>query len=417
MSDSEKLENPWKDRDSLPSPKGEDIALAMLMLLLCALCIPFCFYDWVPPVLLAAVFSYIVYAVRKPRAVIALLLLAVIPSAFFSGLSVSALLFALVVGTGCFAYLITLCKSPYLAVLPFVFAFGIVRVILRDAEPALLTLVCIPSGLLLAIATRKALSRTVAVIMTLIGFLIPLGLILWIVLGRMASDMGVELAQCLAYIREELTAFLIAVREEFIRTMPTLMEGTDDAAGRLAQMEQTVRSVLSDAFFVDLTASLFNLLPGIAVLLCSIPAYAAQFLLAYQYAGTGMEAVVTPQSLKFIMSPTSAILFMIAFLINLFASGNSFVVAVIGNFYLMLLPAFCVVGAQSIGAILHPARGGARLFLLLLIASAICCLGVNTFSMLAFFGAYEALIYAVREKMARTVSEGGDDHNGEDPME
>ncbi len=407
LSETEVL-NPWKDRTTLPKPQKASVPLAALMLFVCSLAIPFVFYDWVPLIVLVVLFAYIVYAVRRPRAVLGLLLLAVLPAALFSGFSVSALLLALVVGTGCAAYLVSATKQSYFGLLAAVISFAISYFVLQDVMTSLLTLVFIPAGLLLALATLLGRNRTTAVVMTLGGFLAVLSLIAGLLLKEGSAAAGVSIAEYLALLREQVLSFLILVRERMIADLPTLLEGAAEAPTEelLESMEASLRSMLSDELFQDLIATVFNLLPGIAVVVCSIPAYVAQVLLTHQYRTFGMKAVVTPASTQFTMSTVSAVLFLVAFFINLFAQGNSFAVAVVGNLYLMLLPAFCLLGAKGIFAFLAQAQGGIRFFFILLLCSMLCCLGFASISFLGFYGAYQSLMQRLQQKMLQRMQAG-----------
>ena len=397
------IENPWKDRASLPKPRRESIPLAFVILLISALGIPLCNIEWVSLGILAILFAYTVYAVRMPRAVTGILLIAMLPTPLTASFTISAIALSIVIGTSVAAYLFTVLDRPYLALLPFIAAFGIAYAVTGGIYVACLSLVFLPAGLLLALATLWGRRRTSAICMALIGLLAVLAAIVALGLSQVSKELGMTVPEYFTWLREQILEALLVLRDEAMALM---------GEQATAEQQEAFSVLMNDALFVDLVASLFNLIPGILVLLCSILAFASQSFLNHHYRAVGMGAVVTEEARTFTMSIPAAVLFIVAFFINAFATGNSFFVAVVGNLYLMLLPGFCLMGLISLSRLLRQLRGAGRFFFLLFLFGIACCSFGYVISFTAFWGAYQCMMDAIRKKVEQKIQPPPADSGG-----
>ncbi len=415
VSQENETRNPWQDRSSVPHAKRTAVFLAALAFFFCALALPFSTSENISLAVIAVLFAYIVYVARMPVPVTLLLLTAFACVLLTGTFAAGAIFLCVTVGVCSGAFLLTALRHSYFVVLLPVASAVIAYVILQSVEVAFFALVFLPAAILLAIATRTGQRRTTAVCYALGGLLLAVVAGLAFFVWKQSSAAGLSFYDYIESLRSQLVHLLISVREEMLVLMQEnlVQEGgtlTEEASAQL----QTIRDTLSDALFTDLVALLFNLLPAIIVSACSIVAYEAQALLNANYRTAGLGCVVTEAARTFTMSVASAILFMIAFVVTLFAASDSIPVMVANNLCLMLLPGFCVVAVQSMVAFFASTRGGGRILILLLIASMCCCTPGAIFYVLAFWGAYQCVMDAIRKKVTKYISPDEEPPHSED---
>ena len=397
--------NPWQDKASLPRAKRSSVILAAVAFFFCALTLPFSTSENISLAVLAVLFAYTVYVARMPVPVTLLLLTAFTCVLLTGTFAAGAIFLCITIGVCSGAFLLTALRRPYFVLLLPVVAAVAAYAILRSVELAVICLAFLPAAILLAIATRTGQRRTTAVCFALGGLLLVVVAGLALFAWRQSTAAGLSLSDYIESLREQLLQLLISVREEMVALMQESLvaEGgvlTEDATAQI----QTVRDTLSDTLLSDLVALLFNLIPAIVVIVCSIVAYEAQALLNANYRTAGMGNVVTENARIFTMSVASAVLFMIACAVTLFATSDSIPVMAANNLCLMLLPGFCVISVQSMAAFFTNARGGGKALVLLLIASMCCCSPGAIFYVLAFWGAYQCVMDAVRKRVTKYIS-------------
>lgn len=402
--------NPWQNGTSLPEAKRSSKIVAALALFVASLALPLApMNEWISLGALALLFLYVALSVRLPSAVTLLLVTAFAMTTLTSLFSVGAIVLSLVVGVACGAFLFTTLRRWYLALPIFAGAFLLTLLITGSPSMAALTLVPLPATFLLSVATVLARHRTSAICWTLFGLLLSVAVALaWVLLAE-CRRYGIGVTEYLAQLRGEAVNLLIRFREEYfalVQSTASSEMGTEMSA-ELASSIELLQKQFDDVALTDLVAQTFNILPAIAVILCSIVAFEAQLMLNTLYRSSGLSCVVTPTARIFTMSVFSAVIYFIAFLVATFIGGDGMAMAVIRNLHLMLLPGFCVLGAQTLFAMFSHTKGAARVFWTLLVAALFCCAFGTAIQTLAFFGTYQCIMSALRNKLLQKMQESG----------
>ena len=399
--------NPWDKRDLLPSASPKYTVLASLIALLSSVGLGLCGrVAWIAPLITAILFAYVVFAARSPATVTVVLLTAMLGLTFgFEGASV---VLSLIVGGMTLAYLMTVLKRSYPALLLPLAGFAISFAVSQDWQTSLLALSFLPAALLLSVATVGGKGRTTAICYTEVGYLISLLVLLLFLVQRATGGIGRE--QILGFfegIRASVTSEVLATRDGLLSM---IAEVPTESAKQLAEQ-------MAAFYSEDVVSLLFNMLPGVAVILCSILAFDAQMLLGVHYVNSGWKDVVTKEYRFFTMSVTAAVLYTLTFVLSLFISPLTMAGAVIQNVSMILLPGFLVLGARSIAVSFARARGGMRIFLILLFGALFCCSG-GGFSLIAIWGAYDRVMVALHKKLSEKIREmGGGDHSDDHDAE
>ena len=407
MQDQE-IKNPWSDRESLPTVAPRHILLAAIACLVCALCLPLCANEWIALGALAVLFAYVAIAVRSPVAVTLVLVTAVAAVIVGGGsFTYGAIFLSLAVGTATCSYLATVVRLPFLALILPIVAGAVAFLLGADILVCLLSLAFLPAATLLAVATRKGCDRTTAICYTIAGLLVSLVAVLLILVYQEYGHIGRNaIVGYVDTLRNGTLQTLVLLREELLASTS---QAVQDAATKEAYDSLAV--MMSDETLSELVSIVFNVLPAMAVALCSIVAYEAQGMLNTLYYNTGLRSVVTPASRIFSMSVTAAVIYLLTFILSLVIPSSSIVSAAVQNICLMLLPGFCVLGVQSAFVSLAQAKGGMRVFLLLFFGSMLCCYTGGALYIVATWGAYGRVMQAIRKKLLEKMDRnrnGGD---------
>ena len=402
--------NPWKSRDEFSAVDKRAILFSILALFLSALVIPLCHYEPLCFAVLAYLFFYVVVMARSPLPV-SILLVTVFAAVSLSSIftyrfAVGALLLAMVVGVGATAFLLTVLKRGWITLL-LPFAACIVAYLFTESAPlSLLSFAFLPAGILLALATRLGKGRTTAICFAEAGLLLALLAGLGFLLLRESREAGLELTQYISSMRESIFEAAVEFRTAMQSFLEENPEMNDEMAGQLM-------SILTDEFFRESIRLVFNLLPAILCVLCSIIAFEGQLLLNASYRSVGWVRVLTPEARIFTMSLPAAVIYFVSFVITLFSKSDSLAMAVIQNLNLLLMPGFCVVGTNLLLLSLARAKGGARLLFLVLAAALLCCNVGGGLYLLALFGANSVVLGVLTQRL-RERAERNDRGDGED---
>ncbi len=400
---------PKNDREepkkSFPSEEKKIQLLSVLALPVCCAAYPLCGYEWASAIVLALLFAYTVLVMKNPGAVLALLIPTVFIAAFTSTFGAGALLLALTLSIGILAYLITASQWGALALLVPLASVPVVYFSSGDVLAAVLPLVSMPAALLLAIATRRKMERTRAILFAEAGLLLVTFGGAYYLLSRAAGNAGVEIG---AYLHEGIYSLFISFRTQLAAVFAEMP--TADAKAVEELMLQ-----LSDANLRDLAASVTNLLPAAVCAVCSLIAYQAQYFVLGACFRSGRQEYLTDESRTFTMSLPAAIIFFVSTVLSMFMKV-SMAQAVFASLSLILLPGFLLLGGASIGASLRRTRGGARTFMFIMIVSLFCCVGINSVYCLALYGAYGVVMSAVEKRLLKKLGSQDDNHNSDDPL-
>jgi uncharacterized protein YybS (DUF2232 family) len=291
-----------------------------------------------------------------------------------------------------------------------VVAAGVAFAVTKNMPLSMLALSFLPAGILLGVATLMGKGRTTAVCFAIGGFLAVV--VAWVAFAVHQTTGELTAAGLRSFVetaRGTLLNAMISVREQFVELSAGAGadEATREAYDRMLEM-------MSDDVLRQTVATVFNVLPGIVAVVCSILAFEAQSLLNATYRGAGLSVVLTESARQFTMSLTSAILLTVATLLMLIVPTTGMFGAVAENLSLVLLPGFFLLGSQGMLLAMAQAKGNGRgvipLILMLLLC---CCSGVSIFYVLAMWGAIGRLLFSVQNKLLENTKDdaGGNDRS------
>ncbi len=395
-------QNPWKNRGALPSIPPIRRILAALVITLSAAALPLCTSESVSIAVLALLFAYTVWVGRAPGPITLILLTAVAATFFFGSFSVGVVLLALIVGSATLAWLLTSLDSPirYLALLLPLVGGAVSLPFVTDWRMACLSVVFLPAGLFLAVATLRGARRTSAICAVSGGLLLVVAAALFLHLWQTCGSLNRE--AIVAYIgglRNGLAEELFSLRDQLLEIAK--QDGTEQGAA----LYQSISETMTDESLTSLVQAFFNLIPAFAVILCNIIAFEAQYFLNLTYQTSGWRAVLTRESCLFSMSFSAAILYTVSFVMTIFVPDGSLLFAVVQNLSLILLPGFCVIGLGALLPMISGARGGLRVALILGLGALFCCSTMTALYILAIWGAYLTLTLPLRLKMMQKMME------------
>jgi hypothetical protein len=386
--------NPWETLDTIPRLHTAGGVFLSLLLVACAAYQP----SFLPPVaytipLLIACILALLVVVRSVAVGVACGVLFV-GGYVFGGFSLETGLALIcpimVMGLG--AYLISTYRSKWLVLIPLA-SYAVACPMCGNPLVALISLISFPAAGMLAYQTMRNERRVSAICMTslLYGLCIAFGYVLLIFLQDGSVDLR-ALASELDAVREEIIALMLQT-EPFMQ----MMEKTYEEFG------VNVRDVV-----VSLVNLVFNLLPGMVIVLINLMAYTAQLMCIRAYVGTGMKSLATKTSQLFILSVFSGLIYMFCFVVTLFSGASNMFIAVIHNLLVILLPGMTLVGLFKLASDLK--HGISRLWLLILIGCAIFA-PYMLILCISFSGALTTLSRPLITRMI-LKNQGKDDHDG-----
>jgi hypothetical protein len=347
--------NPWETLDRIPHiPVVGGVLLSLLVVACAAYQLPFALPTFYTLPLLIACILALLFVMRSVAVGVAVGILFV-GGYLFGGFSLpfglALICPIMVMGLG--AFLISTYRSKWLVLIPlasYITAF----VMCGDPWMSIISLTAFPAAGMLAYQTMRN-ERRVGVICTtslIYGLCMACGYVLLLLLQNGSVSLA-EMVRELDAVREEVIALILQTEP-----LMQMLENTYKELG------VNVREVV-----VSLVNLMFNLLPGMVIVLINLMAYTAQLLCTRAYVGTGMKALATKTAQLFILSVFSGVVYLFCFVVTLFSGASNMFMAVIHNLLLVLLPGMTLVGVFKLAADLK--NGISRLWLLILIACAI----------------------------------------------
>lgn len=415
--------NPWKRPSALPTPARGSEILAAVLFLLSSAAIPFSLVNETVAIVgwsLLIAGGY--FFTRRSRALMGLVIGVSLLGAFLPGVllplktlyypAVGAILASMCVGCSAGAYFQTVSKRfwvlPILSVISGVAAYAVTG----DWLIAVTSLALLPAVLLLSVSTYMGDGCTTVICYCIGGLLGAVAVLIALWIWRTYGSLGPNLLRSLLDTwKENFVQAQIASRGELIAMIEeriTSGELTEEALATMETLKTSFSELMSDGVIRRSMDTVFQTLPAILFLCCSIPAYLAQRLLNASYTTNGMATVVTPESEFFTMSLPSAILYAVSlFLSVLAADGIGFLAMVASNLCLILLPGMLLLGLRAFKQ-QFGSRGAAsgRVVTLLLIVM-LCCATSGMLYLIAFFGAYMRIMQAIHRAMKKKMNGGG----------
>lgn len=408
ISINQEWQNPWDAREKFPPVSLKFIIIAAVACFLCAVGIPLASNQAISGGILIVLFAYVVYMGKSPLTVAMILTTAVLVTMVGLGFSAACVILSIIVGISSLSYLFTAVRRGWLfAPIPFV-GFAIAFAITKNFEISLTALLFLPAAAMLAFSTLAHRGKTASVCAALIGLILTILTALCALIYKVQGTLSLEtIKSFFDLLREEVVQSFFVFRSAYFEALESTGVTQDDAM--LAQ----IRGMLSDDMLRNMVGQIFNLLPAIVTVVCSILAFEAQTLQNATYRTTGLRLVLTLEARIFTMSVTAAVLFVLAFLVQLIAPATSMAGAVAQNIGIIFVPGFCAVAVSDILAIMIKMRGGAKVFFILLLFMLCCgCFSGGLLYVLAMWGAYGVISAAIRKKLIEKIEQSN--HQGPD---
>lgn len=316
------------------------VALSVILLFACSLGLPFLHIQAVAVGIVAVCSVFLIAAAARKVATVGLLILLI---GFFgtSGISATALVLTMIVGTGVLARLLEKCRSPFLWAIPIV-AFALVAIITRDLLSSAYALCYALPALALYLSFSKGASRVGAICLTSTAVFVSVAAFVLAFLYKSTGSLDpAPLYDFSMEIREQLAKMLMELQIQ-------LPEG--DVAPFLTELDaQNIAS---------LAVSLF---PALLIISCNAVAFFAQKLLFLLVQRAGEIEKLNSRMLALIMSPYAGAIFILSFFISTLAAMSSdyaLINTVCQNIFLIFIPGLAVSGVMiKLAKITHTRRG------------------------------------------------------------
>lgn len=412
--------NPWNQRSELPKPaRGSEIFATILFFLASAALSFSTVHENVAIVAWGALIALGYFFTRHTRGLTGFLIVLSLLGAILPGLVLplkmsyypagGAIVSAVCVGCCAGAYCLTVSRRywllPLLSLAVGVAAFAVTH----SWIVAAMALGLLPAIILLSVSTLRDEGCTTTVCYGIGGLLISVVALLaawiWITYGSLSPN---TLRGLLAAWKEAFVQAQIASRGELIALIEERMTAADATAETVETLESLKTSfmeLMSDDMIRQSMDVVFQILPAVLMLCCSIPMFLAQRLLNAAYSTNGLSAVVTPESEFFTMSLPSAVLYAASlFLSALSADGIGFLSMVAENLCLILLPGMLLLGLRYFKQRFGGNRTRVRWLTVTLIVL-LCCVIPGALYLGAFFGAYMRIMQAIQRAMKKKMDQ------------
>ena len=231
----------------------------------------------------------------------------------------------------------------------FLVAFGASVMITGDPITSAAMLPFALCALLLAVALAKGMRRAPAICLVATGLLIGYALIAVVGIYRLGGQISTELLSAL--VDEAYTIMLDAFRES------------------TSLLDPEMRALRTEEVFNAAFDSVLCLLPAGCIIAVSVIAFLAHLLSFMLSVATGYAEKIPAASRPFVLSPVTAILYVVSFLLMVFApymgDSSGLLLLTAQNMTLILMPALLLVGALGIYGFLAQNKGCLNIWVIL----------------------------------------------------
>ena len=390
-----------------PTLDKKDLILSVCAILLCG-----CVLSGAIPgiwigLALAALVAYTVIAIKNVGAVIQLLIASVVATVLTFLPVVGASVLALMLGAGTLAWLfMTLPKYKWAPVILLAVAYGLGFLVTSNPVTPLLALAFLPAALLLAWAHARDIGRTSTVLHAVFGFVITFLAVLCVILWRAYGGINYDI---LMRFINEIKQLFVTVGLEAGKMLWESMEATVAQATLPAESVEQLRESYAQAFSESnlrvLADTIVGLVPALVIVPAMIMSYLSDVVLLRKYYNTEWRSLMTPAACTLTISPASGVMYFVCFIIVIFASKQSVFTMAIYNMCFILMPGLCLTGVNVILNNARRARGWMGVATILLLISAICCMGTTSFYFAAMWGAYATITAALHQKIMQKMKD------------
>lgn len=394
-----------------PNLNVKDLILSLAAVLLCGCvlsgAIPAAFIGLAS----AALFVYVVIAIRNIGAVIQILLASIIATVLTFLPICGAVVLALILGTGTLAWLfITLPKYKWTPALLLAIAYALGFLVTSNLVVPLLSLTFLPAAALLAWAHTRDIGRTSTVVYATLGFLATVLATLCVILWRSYGSINYDV---LMRFVNELKQLFVTVGAEAGKMLWESIEGQAAQAAvpveSLEKLREAYAQVFSESNLRIVADTIMGLVPALVAVPTLIISYLADVVLLRKYYNTEWRSHMTPDACSLIISPAAGLIYFICLLIVMFVNKQSVFLMAVMNMCLILLPGLCLIGVNVLVQNAKRARGVIGVASILLVVAAVCCMGLSSLYFLALWGAYVTISAALHQKILQKMKENNEE--------
>lgn len=394
-----------------PNLNVKDLILSLAAVLLCGCvlsgAIPAAFIGLAS----AALFVYVVIAIRNFGAVIQILLASIIATVLTFLPICGAVVLALILGTGTLAWLfITLPKYKWTPALLLAIAYALGFFVTSNLVVPLLSLTFLPAAALLAWAHTRDIGRTSTVVHATLGFLATVLAILCVIFWRSYGSINYDV---LMRFVNELKQLFVTVGAEVGKMLWESIEGQAAQAAvpveSLEKLREAYAQVFSESNLRIMADTIMGLVPALVAVPTLIISYLADVVLLRKYYNTEWRSHMTPAACSLTISPAAGLMYFICLLIVMFVNKQSVFLMAVMNMCLILLPGLCFIGVNVLVQNAKRARGVIGVASILLVVAAVCCMGLSSLYFLALWGAYVTISAALHQNILQKLKENNEE--------
>ena len=404
---SEENINSSATTEEYPKLNKKDLALSLGAILLCSCVLSGAIPSAFIGLATAALFVYVVIAIRNIGAVIQILLTGILATVltFLPGIGAATL--ALILGAGTLAWLfMILPKYKWAPILLLAVAYGLGFLVTSNPITALLALAFLPAAALMAWAHARDIGRTLTVLHAVLGFLLvvltALCIILWRTYGSINYD---SLMRLIDGLKDLFVAAGIEVGNKVLENFDRLIAPSGVSADAVAQMRGGYIALFAESNLHTIADSLMGAAPALIIAPIMVISYLADVVLLRKYYNTEWRSKMTPAACSLTISPAAGVVYFVCFLILMFANKTSLFTMAITNMCLILMPGLCLTGVNVIWGNVRRATGWMKMASILFLVCAVCCMGITSVYVLALWGAYATISAALHQRIIQKMKD------------
>ena len=395
------------NQEANPKLDKKDLILSLFAILLCGCVLSGAIPSAFVGLASAALFIYVVIAIRNAGAIIQLLLTSIVATAFTFLPIVGTATLSLILGAGVLAWLfMTLPKYKWAPVLLLAVAYGLGFLATSNPATALLAFAFLPAAALMAWAHARDLGRTLTVLHALLGFLLvalsALCIFLWHTYGSVNYDALMRLVDGL---KDLFVAAGIEVGNKVLENFDLLIAPSGVSADAVAQMRGGYIALFAESNLRTIADLLMGAAPALIIAPTMILSYLADVVLLRKYYNTEWRSKMTPAACSLVISPATGVVYFVCFLIFMFANKTTIFTMAVTNMCLILMPGLCLTGVNVIRGNVRRATGWMKMATVLFLIAAVCCMGITILYFLALWGAYAVVSAALHQRIMQKMKD------------
>ena len=393
--------------EAYPKLNKKDLTLSLSAILLCGCVLSGAIPSAFVGIASAALFVYVVIAIRNISAVIQILLTSILATVLTFLPGVGAATLALILGAGTLAWLfMTLPKYKWAPILLLAVAYWLGFLVTSNLVTALLAFAFLPAAVLMAWAHARDLGRTLTVLHALLGFLLvvlaALCIFLWNTYGSVNYD---ALMRLIDELKNLFVAAGIEVGNKVLENFDLLIAPSGVSADAVAQMRGGYIALFAESNLRAIADLLMGAAPALIIAPTMILSYLADVVLLRKYYNTEWRSKMTPAACSLTISPAAGVVYFVCFLVFMFANKTSLFTMAVTNMCLILMPGLCLTGANVIWGNVRRATGWMKMASILFLVAAVCCMGVTIVYFLALWGAYATVSAALHQRIIQKMKD------------